>query len=538
MKNPMPSSSIMQDTSFFIKNWKQMFALSTLFFTPFLFNFLWGNHDWQWIKEYTPLWSGLFEGRFTQFFMQFLLFNGNILPILTLLTGLAFYTAGTVLLLKLWHTPEKHWIFLLLGLNLITAPYTISWLYFAFITLSSLSWPFFIIVCFWFLNKTPQKHYPYLSFLAATLCFLAALGGYPPVINLISTIFFSQILLSLCYQQESPKTILKKYIPQAIIIFIAAFLLLFIQYILKKYNLQLNTYNTTSININQLNEKLHTIFRAAIEQFFTSTSFISYTYKYAFFFLFLLAFTQLYLKLPKKIPTCLLFLAAAIGIILSPMITLLAAENIYFVLHEPRISFFGLTYLYIFAAAVLLDSPVKIVKNITTLILSLILLYNINTLAYAAKVWKLGFTAETNFSERFLSRLENNTIFSPQQKYTFIQGGNLNFRQRYYPTNTPHTDSYTLTAPYIPWHLPAKAYHFYSPYLFVANDYDTYWQYIPANQINLTADLNHYISNTATPWPNTNAVYLDDSTIILTLTHQGQTLAQRWLMQTLRNYPH
>ena len=247
---------------------------------------------------------------------------------------------------------------------------------------------------------------------------------------------------------------------------------------------------------------------------------------------------QLYLQLPKKISMQLLFFLTCIGIILSPQITLFAAENIQFVLHEPRISFFGLIYIYIFAAAILLQSHTKLIKNITLLLLTLLLLHNLNTITYAAKTWILGFNAEANFSERFLSRIENNTNFTAQRKYTFIQGGNLNFRQRYYLPDDTRIDSYTLSAPYIPWHLPAKAYHFYSPYLFVAKDYDTYWRYIPTFETKLTPELHNYLSNTSIPWPNNNAVYIDNSTIILTLTPQGQFLARQWLKENIINYPH
>ncbi len=518
---------------FLIKSWEMLFALSAIFFAPFIFYFLWGNHDWQWIKEYTPLWSGVFEGRFTQFFLQTFLYNGNILPILTLLTSLAFYTAGTILLLRLWHAPSKRWIYLLLGLNLVTAPYTISWLYFAFITLSCLSWPFFIIVGFYLLQKHKSTQHPHLFWAAAALCFFLALGGYPPVINLIGTIFFSLILLSLCTKKETFKTIINKSIPYITAILFAIILLLATQHLLKKYGWQLNTYNTSGINLSQINEKLNIIFLAAIEQFFISTSFISFTYKYIFFFLFLLAVIQLYLQVPNQISAKLLFTIALAGLILSPQITLLAAQNIQFVIHEPRISFFSLTYIYIFAAMVLLQSPSRFIKNITTLALALMVLYNLNTTAYAAKIWNLGFKAEANFSERFLSRIENIPTFSAQQKYTFVQGGNLNFRQRYYLPDTAYIDGYTLSAPYIPWHLPAKAYHFYSPYLFVADDYDTYWRYIPISKINLTPELNNYLLNSATPWPDANAVYLDNSTIILTLTPQGKFLAQQWLMENI-----
>ena len=132
----------------------------------------------------------------------------------------------------------------------------------------------------------------------------------------------------------------------------------------------------------------------------------------------------------------------------SPLITAFAAQNTLYVLHEPRIDFFGLVYIYIYAAVILLRFAPHSVKNFTFLLLLLLAFYNIHTTAYAAKVWQLGFKAETNLAERIISRIENTPIFNPQQKYAFVQGGTLDFRSRYYlPDNRSKTDSYTQTAP-------------------------------------------------------------------------------------------
>ena len=71
--------------SFLIKNWLNLFAITLIFYSHFIFYFIWGNHDWGWIQETTPLLSGLFEGRFSQFILQTTLTEGKILPIITLL---------------------------------------------------------------------------------------------------------------------------------------------------------------------------------------------------------------------------------------------------------------------------------------------------------------------------------------------------------------------------------------------------------------------------------------------------------------------
>ena len=144
-------------TPYFFKNWATLFLLTLLTFSFHIIEFLWGNHDWSWIKEKTPLLSGLFEGRFSQFILQNLLTEGYILPILTLILSLAFYTLAISLLLNILGLKDPKLPFLLAGLFATTSPYTISWLYFAFISLSCLSWPCFIVFAFYLLTKPILK---------------------------------------------------------------------------------------------------------------------------------------------------------------------------------------------------------------------------------------------------------------------------------------------------------------------------------------------------------------------------------------------
>ena len=99
MKNTKLTS---KDSSLFlIKNWLNLFLLTVLFYSHFIFYFLWGNHDWQWVKSGTPLLSGVFEGRFSQFILQTILTNGNILPIITIIISLGFYSLTIFILLKI-----------------------------------------------------------------------------------------------------------------------------------------------------------------------------------------------------------------------------------------------------------------------------------------------------------------------------------------------------------------------------------------------------------------------------------------------------
>ncbi|MBR1373269.1 glucosyltransferase domain-containing protein [bacterium] len=515
-------------TSPLFRYWINSYLLVLLCFAPFLCMFTWGNHDWDWIRYGTPLLSGLFEGRFSQFILPTILFSGQILPLLSLATALALYTLAAIMLCRLWKIPQKQYFYLLLTISLTAAPYTLSWLYFAFLTLSNLFWPLVIIIAFTIVCNHNLKLK--LRLLLSIILLTLALGGYPPVINLMGILYLTLILNDLCLQRLTPKSLVRKYWPHLCAIVSAIILILITQYFLKKYGLQVATYNTAEITLSELPAKLLLSLKESLEQFVITTNFIDGPYKFINLFICLLGLVRLYALLPKKASTIILFSSLVIAILLASVTTTLLAQNTAYILHEPRIKFYTLPYITAFSAIVLWHSRHLLIRNLTSALLLYLIFSNYNTIAHAAKIWKNGFIAETNYMQRFLSRLEDLPNFTPQTKhYTFIQGGNLNLRARYTHERPIKTDSYTLSAPYIPWHLPSKAYTFYYPQNFISKDFDTYWHLPQKQQLPLTPEVAEYLLHNAMAWPHQQALYSANQLLILTLTPEGKGWAQQWL---------
>lgn len=520
-------------SGFYFRSWIRLSFCTTLIYLPFLINFIWGNHDWEWIRKTTPLLSGVFEGRFSQFILPNILFSGRILPVFSLLTALSIFSAAAVMLLKLWQLPQKNRLFLLAGLFLTGSPYTISWLYFSFLTLSILSWIGAVTLAFILLENRPHSNFPKLSFLSAVLLFTLALGGYPPIINTIGVIFFTLLLTRLCLWKMTVRSAVKQIFPHIVALFLSTIAVLLIQYCLKRHHLQADTYNTAGISFSELPDKLLLCAQTAFRQFFTVKTFISDSCKYFGLLLFLMATVNLWHILPKQLSSVIFFILSVAGMLFSCTLTLLAAQNISYVLNEPRIDFFGLPFIYAFSAAVLLNSAEKLPCNLTVAVLCTLIISNANTLSLASKIWIQGFKTEMNFTERVLKRLENTDGFSPQKQYFFIQGGTLDFRSRY-ADSRQNTDSYTLTAPFIPWHLPSKAYLFYYPYNFIRADFDVYWSYVDTEKVPLTLGMVHYLQNDISVWPEQSALYINPETVILTVSRDGKSRAQNWIR---KNYP-
>lgn len=506
---------------FFSKTYFYLYALTVICYLPFIFSFIWGNHDWGWVKEYTPLFSGVFEGRFSQFIIPIILFEGNILPVFTILSALAFYSATAIIFINLFNVDISSKTTILIGLLLTTAPYTISWLYFKFILLSCLFWTFFIVLAFYLIKKYPNTKNFYI---APTILFTLSLGGYPPVINMIGVIFFALLINDFCFNKYTPKDLIKKYIPYFTTVTVSVIVVLLIQYFLKKHNLQYDTYNTAQINLHTLISKVLICIKSSFTQFIKTNSFINTTYKSLNLTLFIIAIFLLF-KQTKHYLTFILL----IGLLCASTISLLVAENSIYILDQPRIEFFGIIYIYIFSLITINNSSSQACKNLCYILSLCIILHNINTISYANKVWQNGFNAENKLIERIISRIENNSQFNSNTQYTFAQGGNLNFRSKYYiSTPSEIADSYTLTAPYIPWHLPSKAYSFYQPINFFKTDFDTFWSFVNKNEINTTPELLEYLSLSSEVWPKQKSIYIDKQTIILTLTPEGKNLAANW----------
>ena len=74
------------------------FALVNLAFLFYTVNFMFGDHDWKYLKHGISLGAGLFEGRFSQFVPVTLLSRGEILPVINNALGFAGFALGVAML--------------------------------------------------------------------------------------------------------------------------------------------------------------------------------------------------------------------------------------------------------------------------------------------------------------------------------------------------------------------------------------------------------------------------------------------------------
>lgn len=171
----------------------------------FLFHgahFMFGDHDWKYLKHGISLGAGLFEGRFSQFVPVTLLSRGEILPVINNALGFAGFALGVAMLTRYWRLPHTKTACVLFALFAALTPYVLSFMYFAFLVIPVLGWNMFVIGSL--LTSEKEERFSLRRTVSTAVLTTLALGGYPPVINLIAVAFSVRLLFAALFEIPSP----------------------------------------------------------------------------------------------------------------------------------------------------------------------------------------------------------------------------------------------------------------------------------------------------------------------------------------------
>ncbi|MBR2273888.1 MAG: hypothetical protein IJ864_03535 [Alphaproteobacteria bacterium] len=476
-------------------------------------NLLWGNHDVTFIKDKIFLSSGIFEGRFSQFIPQWLLTNGQILPIINNLIGFAFLTLALWLLAKYWKIPQSTLSYTLLIIFAATQPYTLSWLYFTFITISCLFWCGLVILGLYLSAYLNQSYHKLQLSIVAITCFYLALGGYPPVINTIFVCLCGKITISYLYQHQSYTSIWHQQKYTLLNIILAALLFKLTLWFLppqKVYNLEL-------ITLAAIPAKLLTTLKIIFNQFFVTLPFMERGYKLVLFLMVCIAFITATTP-PKSISQTI----SAIGLL---FITVVASAVTTFIAVAPteyvaRIDFYGLGFVYTFSLALLMFCRVPIIKSLTLLIALILIFMNIINDYRAQKIWHQGFIAEFQILDDITERIENHPQFDSHNQYRFYQIGDISLRKKYYHDRYTKDEPFLLSLPYLAIWQGARLAEFYSPFNYI--DHQT-----PLLPQDITPQVYNYINSIARPYPHPNCIFLNKDIILVIYNQDGLTEFRR-----------
>ena len=442
--------------------WAAFFCAFAALSVIFLFHgvqFMFGDHDWRYLKDGIRLDSGLFEGRFTQFILINTLSQGEILPIINNTLGFIGFCLGLALLGKYWQLPHNKKAYIIFALFTAVTPYILSFMYFAFLVVPVLSWSAFIIGALIISEK--ETKFSFSKSLLSVILITLALGGYPPVINLLAVALCVRLLLAVCYEKVSVKDLCRKYIWSVINILLAlAVYKLCLIYLTKTGAINANYYNLQTTPINQWGNKLLLVIKDIFTQFNVTLPFISAFYKGCLALLVILGLGIVWQNKKHRWLGYILYF----GIFLSAMVTLFLSTSLEETEFSPRIDFFGFMYVMSGILALILRSKATAIKNIAYVVVICCLFCNINTLFEGQKVWHLGFKAEMNLYKRVARRFQADERFNQYGHYIVVQNGAPSFRKKYYQDKYTHTSDDLLDISYVPGMASGVMWDYYGIY--------------------------------------------------------------------------
>ena len=471
-------------------------------------NFMWGNHDVYYVKYNTELSSGLFEGRFTQFILPALLTNGQILPIINNLIAFIFLTLGLYILAKYFKLQSTFLTLTLFISFFCTQPYTISILYFAFISISCFAWLFFSILGLYLSSQIPTSSPKLPLSIASIICFYLPLGGYPPVINTFFVCLSAKITLDIIFERPSIKSLYHTYKYTIINIIIASILFKITLYFLplkEVYNMEL----TPLLNLPQ---KFISTLKISFSQFFISQPFMPKSYK---ILLAIMSFTAIFgaLNLKNTLKTRLLILFfIIITIWFSSLTTFLVTPPTEFV---SRIDFYGFALLYAFFLLLLINLSPQIFNSLGIILSFILIFLNIINNYHAQYVWYEGFKHEMKILESINERIESHPNFNPLHQYRVYQAGDITMRPIYYNQKFDKNEPFLLTLPYLAMWQTKNLLEFNSSTQYISAKHTILPQ-------DITKDVYDFIINQSRVWPEKNSIYIQDNIIIIILNSLGQ----------------
>lgn len=484
------------------------FALINLAFSFHTINFMFGDHDWNYVRAANYWSEGSFEGRPLHFVLQSVFFGGHVLPILNNLLSFAALAISGLLLARYWKIPLTTLNYTLFATFVAVLPLTMVWLFYAKDTLINLSLPLIVIAGL----MASENQFKNKVHILAILLFYFAFSSYMAIINLLAVVLLGSIIISYA-DGESIKEIIKKKIPTIVDALIALIL-----FMLTLTRLSLSSdYNTKTVSWDIIPQKLMETTTVMFTQLISPIPFMEYKYKLLLLALFLFGIILVCYKSGiRKIPVivtlilAVLFASKLAFFIADERNSVLAElENFAFV---PRLDFYGLSYIYALGAAfVLSKANGKFYKAGVTLAIVLIFMSIVRDM-YAQKVWKLGFDAEMKAHERIVNRLEQLPEFNADRKYRLLQIGSLSLRQNFYKEVKDEQKSLDLlSAAYTPPFMSRIVYNFYYP-----NDI-----FIDNVDVRALSSAGRDYLRQAKVWPSVGSIFIDNDIVIIVLTEEG-----------------
>ena len=504
--------------SFFIESVLTGWGLCCLVYAFMFCSFFWGNHDWEYLQHGAELNSGFFEVRYSQHILSVLFFNGQFLPVMTVLCALLGLTAFAVFSGAYLYVPFNKAAYLGLILFIGLNPHIFVLFYYQHILLSFIYWPLICLaVMYWF----EQKQIIW-RFLVLVMALVGGFGSYPPFFTVIFCVFITRQLISYV---ENKKT-LKEIIYLCLYFGLALIFALGIQKVIHLWLIRVgyvspDMYNLQTRGLADIIKILPFELWMSVKQLFLQHAFMGNGYILTTVLMVFSAVLLILLKAKNKW-MCGLFILACF---LASRFTFIVASQTSGALF--RIEYWGRLGLYIFALSILLKQDKRIIKNFVYLVLVCCLSVFAKADLEVQKVQALAFNAEAKYQQRIFERIVQHENFDIKKSYISFVFGLPNLRRHFYKDENETPNEILDYGMIFGFDFVNKLFESEgkSPIAVGMEIWEK--RFFRAVRNNLPGDLynssdgiyiepiSYWLYNDARPYPNINAIYMDDRYIIL-----------------------
>lgn len=411
-------------TSFFIT-----FFISLITYSFYAITYFQGNHDFRFLRYGLSITQGLWEGRITQFLLTSLLLNNQVLPILNMVIGIFSLSLSPIILTKILNIPKQKISLVFFSLLITLSPYVLSHLYYTHQSTQTLSWH--LIIVLGFAISTHQKsilNHKFINLASSFALYLIAISGYSASMQLIFVLIFSSMILDVIYNNKSIKDIIKKYTPLLIVGLLSVITYFLItKFLISKNIMQTFMYNNQTHNflgiINSL--RYHNI-KTPLQVLLSPYPYITNNISYLILGLLILTIITFYQKKHLIIGLILL-----IPLLISSTLTGFVSKHYLFNLY--RVNMYSIPCTIAILYAINIKNTNIIIKNLSNLIVGIILAMFISSNFTAQKIWYLGTTQDHQTIERVRKHLLPKIDINSQ--YRLFVVGNLNSAPKFDITN-------------------------------------------------------------------------------------------------------
>ena len=404
--------------SFYLKPFLWGWGICLVVYLFMIFQFWWGNHDWKPLV-YGIKWSdGLFEARYSQHLFTVIFLNGQILPTLYVIISLGLLVLLCLLSAEYLGLVKDKKTYLLFILLLSCSPYTLILFKYVFITVPLIMWGSVIIL----LLKLSEGAHTLKKWLISIFGFAFALGGYPPNISFLATMFCGRKIISYQSKQQNLRQIITDSAFLASTLALGyAINRLIVHMLTLHFGLDFQMYNMRTSSFAEMLQKIPQELLKAFQEI--GTVYQDLGLFYAFFVLTICIWALI--KIIKDSPNKFIAMLMVCCLVLATHVAYLVSANAWYA--KFRIGYWAFLGLSAVALSILLSIKHRIAKNLMFGFSLLALLCFIKTDFNIQKMMFYKFNLERLYHKRIEERFFDYPLFNLDGSYATLNFGYHDF---------------------------------------------------------------------------------------------------------------